>query len=88
MEEKWDFPVFRRYPDGKTYFRIDSYESFEEIKVMGNFYQVHCYQAEKLPDRNLIEDMINQEDEFWEKVSKEDFEHFLAFCTHNLSKLD
>ncbi len=82
------FPIFRKYPDKKTYFRILSNEEFEEIKLLGGFYQMLEYKADKLPDRNLIEDMINGKDGFWEVCTEAEFEKFKAYCQTNYKKLD
>ena len=82
------FPVFRKYADERTYFKIHSYSYFEEIKTMGGFYETHTYQAQILPDRNLIEDMIQLRDQFWEIASKEEFDSFKAYCEEHLQPLN
>ena len=83
-----EFPVYRKYRDSKTYFKIYSYEEFEEVKMMGGTYQVHHYKAEKLPDRNLIEDLIHQKDQYYESVSESEFESFREYCRGHLQKLE
>ena len=87
MPDSVVFPLYRKYPDGKTYFRIDSYAYFEEVKVMGGYYQLYHYQAEKLPDRNLIADMVELKDGFWATTSKEEFDHFKRYCREQLKEL-
>jgi len=54
---------------------------------MGGYYQLHHYQAEKLPDRNLIADMVELKDGFWATTSKEEFDQFKRYCREQLKEL-
>ena len=87
MTNENNFPVYRKYPGSKTYFKVHSFESFEEVKTMGGFYLIHHYKAEKLPDRNLIEDLVNGKDQYYEVITEEEFEDFKAYCRENLQPL-
>jgi hypothetical protein len=82
-----DFPVYRKYPGDRTYFKIVSTEYFEEIKRMGNYYQVHTYEAAILPDRNLIQDMLELNGPYWETASEQEYEAFKTYCEQYLSPL-
>ncbi|MFT6998294.1 MAG: hypothetical protein ACJAQ4_002055 [Cryomorphaceae bacterium] len=52
------FPHYRKYPNNKSYFKVLSMDSFEEIHVIGLKYFFTKVEAKILPDRNLIADMI------------------------------
>jgi len=52
------FPQYRKYPNNKSYFKVLSNESFEEIQVVGNNYFLTKVVAKILPDRHFISDMI------------------------------
>lgn len=52
------FPQYRKYPNNKSYFKVLSVDSFEEIQVVGKNYFLTKVKAKILPDRNLIADMI------------------------------
>lgn len=80
------FPLYRKYPDNKTYFKVIGPEAFEEIRRIGNRYELHTYQAEKLPDRNLVEDLIREEGAV-ETASSSEYEHFKQYCLEHLSPL-
>jgi hypothetical protein len=57
-----NYPIYRKYKNNKSYFKIISKEEFEEIQVLGNTYTLHHFKVKILPDRNLIEDLsINYE---------------------------
>ena len=82
-----DFPVYRKYPGDRTYFKIHNFDAFEEVKRMGKYYEVHVYQASILPDRNLIEDMIHLNGPYWEEATPSEFENFKAYCEQELTLL-
>lgn len=86
-QEEKAFPVYRKYPNNNTYFKIHSYSYFEEVKTMGGFYEVHTYQAEILPDRNLIEDMIQLRNNYWQTADEAEFEAFRRDCEANRQML-
>ena len=52
------FPQYRKYPNNKSYFKVLSNESFEEIHVIGRKYFLTKVEAKILPDRHFIADMI------------------------------
>lgn len=53
------FPVFRKYADGRTYFKIESTSSFVELRQMGRFYSFLSYNARNYGDHLMINDMIH-----------------------------
>ncbi len=54
------FPQYRRYLNGKNYFRIDSLDSFEEIRSLGEHWLLETHNAKILPDFNLINDLLHE----------------------------
>lgn len=74
------FPQFRRYLNGRSYFRIDGPERILEIQIVGNYYIQHELIAKILPERVFIADLIEANPEIFEVISKEDFD---AFVEHN-----
>jgi hypothetical protein len=53
-----NFPLFRRYSNGRSYFRIISGDEMEELQVIGSSYTIHLLKAKILPERNQIMDLI------------------------------
>jgi hypothetical protein len=52
------FPLFRKYSDNLTYFRIDSETEFIELKRLGNYYSKTKVLAKIYSDRVYINDLI------------------------------
>ncbi len=74
------FPQYRRYSDGKSFFRIDSPGTLVELKLMGSYYQLHRMEARILPDRNYISDLIELGFPGVEIIEENDFEETLAMA--------
>lgn len=75
-----DFPIYRKYPNEKHFFKISSTERFEELYIMGSRYGHRDKKAEIHPDRLLIQDMIEKKDGNWLESSKEEFDSVLEEC--------
>lgn len=82
-----EFPVYRKYFNNKSYFKIISSTEFEELVIFGKNYQHTTYTAKILPDRVLIEDMINNEGNHWVNCSREEYEEVLTNCKNSDDKL-
>lgn len=84
--QEHQFPQYRKYPDGKTFFKITAPDAFEEIRIIGQRYEHHTYKAEKLPDRNMVEDLLNAEGHV-AVTSEADYEQFKRYCLEELSAM-
>ena len=69
-----DFPIYRKYPNNKSFFKIVDIDYFEEIKVTGRLFEIHQFKAKILPDRNFIKDMISMDDDYWVDSTSEEFQ--------------
>lgn len=67
------FPLYRKYPNEKSFFRITASDAFDELKIMGSRYMIYHVKASILPDRNFIADMINFEGGHWLECSEEEY---------------
>ena len=72
-----DYPQFRKYKNGKSYFEIMGENEFLEYKLGPNGIEKHHIEARILPDRNFVKDMLYDYEEHWEEVEKEELEAFL-----------
>jgi hypothetical protein len=68
------FPIYRKYPDNKSIFKILSLKEFEEIKTLGKFYFVTTIEATQYPEMVLIKDMINLEQGGWMAINENEFD--------------
>lgn len=72
------FPQFRKYKNNLSYFKIQSNEQFVEWKKMTNSWEKIDYQAKILPDRNYIQDMLSDYKKYWDEISEEEYNQFIA----------
>ena len=70
------FPVFRKYKNNKHFFKIISENEFDEISFIGSKVIVTKHLAKILPDRNLISDLLH-DNNFAEKSNQEEYESYL-----------
>lgn len=73
-----NFPVYKKYPNNLSYFKVLSPDSLEEIKITGNYYSVINLHAKILPERNFITDMLKNENNNWVEISGSEYEAILS----------
>lgn len=67
------FPQYRKYKNLPVYFKIDSENSFEELKIMNEKYFLHQVIAHQYPEKLRIQDMLIALDEHYEKITDEEY---------------
>ena len=72
--EKITYPQYRKYSNGKAYFKIISATQFEEIQLLGNKKTLHLFDVKILPDRNYIYDLTYNYQNNWMKCDSEEYE--------------
>jgi len=78
---RMNFPQYRRYLNGMSYFKILNQEEFMEYKLTANQLEEFHFKAKILPDRNYIADMLNDYEQHWENIDEATFEAFIASRT-------
>lgn len=68
-----NYPQYRKYKNNKSYFRINSEETFDEIRATGNKYFLYHFTAKILPDRNFISDMLKNTGGNWETITESEY---------------
>lgn len=68
-----DFPLYRKYKNHKTWFKVESPLQMKELKVLGNFYNLSDFTAQTFVDRNFINDLIENKEENWEEITETEF---------------
>ena len=74
MQKEITYPQYRKYPNGKTFFKILSEIAWEEIQVIGRKYILQKYTASILPDRNYINDLTFDYKNNWKKIDEVEYE--------------
>lgn len=72
-----DFPQYRKLSNDRSFYRINSDDSFDELQIMGERVFLHRIQAEKYPEKLRIMEMLdcvvgyqNSTSEEWEMLEK------------------
>ena len=68
-----NFPIYRKYKNGLSYFKIISETEFYEVKINGSRYELIHIHAKIHPDRVLIADMLNNYNNYWDTCSAEEY---------------
>jgi len=68
-----NFPLYRKYPDNKTFFKIISEKEFEEISYIGNKQLVQKVEAITYAERLYISDMLENKQGYYEVISEEEY---------------
>lgn len=71
--EDINFPVYRKYMNGKSYFKIISRNEFEEIQIIGSKKTKHTVNATQLPEMNQIYDLVYNK-ELAIEISREEYD--------------
>lgn len=82
-----NFPVYRKYKNDKSFFKISSFREFEELKIWGSKYSIHSIKADILPDRNFIHDMLNNINQYWEEIEAPEYQEKLNICIQTKTKI-
>jgi len=74
MSEDIKYPVYRKYKNNRSFFKIISASEFEEIKVEAEKYTFHHFRALILPDRNFIYDLTFSFSAHCDEIGEEEYE--------------
>jgi hypothetical protein len=74
------YPQYRKYPHGRTYFKIISPAEFEELQMLGNECVLHHFTAKILPDRNYIHDLTFDYEKHWVAIEEAEYEEMRKMC--------
>lgn len=81
------FPVYRKYPHNKTFFRINSENDFEELNLIGKAYTLRHFTVKIFSDRVFIKDMLENTQRYWIEISEEEYENQQSYCMENLNRI-
>ncbi|MBK7129316.1 MAG: hypothetical protein IPM74_07615 [Crocinitomicaceae bacterium] len=77
-DHPYSFPVYRKYQGIETYFKIHGFDSFTEIKKLGDRFMISEIKAEQFPEKRLILDMLELHENRWQVADKEMVEDLLS----------
>ncbi len=87
MNQTVVYPIYRKYPHNKTFFKIFSDTEFEELQIIGDYYSITKIKAAILPERNYIYDLTFDYHNHWDVISEQEYENALKNCIANYKSL-
>ena len=69
-----NFPVYRKYKNNKSYFKIMNASEFEEIQVIGSRRVLRHTVAKLYPEKIFIQDLLLNYAEMADEISAEEYE--------------
>ena len=63
-----DFPQYRKYSNGRSYFKVVSEKEFEELQFIGDSLVWHRVVAKQYPEMRTIKDMLELHEGRWEEI--------------------
>lgn len=68
------YPQYRRYHNGRSWFKISSPSEMEEVQQIGSRFVLHTLKATILPDRNHIYDLTFAYEPYAEVIAEDVYE--------------
>ena len=82
-----NYPVFRKYPHNRTFFKVISLLEFEELQIIGKHYSIHPIKAKIFPDHNFIQDLIFDFTKNWIEINEEEYNEQMRTCEKTMKRL-
>lgn len=67
------FPLYRKTPNGKSFYKISSPDELLEIQLIGSKFLVHELKAKIFPEKNLLQDLIQNKEGHWMIINENEF---------------
>jgi hypothetical protein len=68
-----NFPVYRKYKNNKSYFKIIQPKLFEEIQIIGSKKIIKEVEAKQFPEMLFISNLISNYSEMADEISEEEY---------------
>jgi len=78
-DEDIHFPVYRKYKNSKSYFKILSFKLFEEIQIIGSKKMVKQTEATQFPEMVFIRDLLFDYKEMAEEIDETEYDTVSQF---------
>ena len=78
-DEDIHFPVYRKYKNNKSYFKILSFKLFEEIQIIGSKKMVKQTEATQFPEMVFIRDLLFDYKEMAEEIDETEYDTVSQF---------
>jgi len=69
-----DFPQYRKRFDNKSFYKVTSFTTFEEVQLVGKRFLIHVVHAKKYFEKLQIQDMLASEIDMYQMSVEKEFE--------------
>jgi len=73
-DEGIKFPVYRRYRNGRSYFKILNELAFEEVQIIGSRRIIKEITAQQYPEKLFVKDLLFDYEDRAESISEAEYE--------------
>ena len=74
------FPIYRKYPNNRSFFKINSWTEFDEIQFVGSRGVLSMVEASAYPEKLRIKDMLELCGGYWLESDSGEFEQARMSC--------
>lgn len=71
--EDMHFPVYRKYKNNKSYFKIIHPRLFEEIQIIGSRRIIKEIEAKLFPELNFVRDLLIDYSQMAEEITEDEY---------------
>ncbi len=82
----YNFPQYRKLSNNLSYYKIDSLSSLIEIQRLGKRWTQYEVSVKILPERLLVQDILENEGGRYETIDENEFQSFLNQCSAELTR--
>jgi hypothetical protein len=73
MTDVINYPVYRKYHNGLSWFKITGPRAFVEIRKMGSRYLVSHHETKILPERVMLNDLLHDYSAFAVEIEQSEY---------------
>lgn len=73
MIEDIHFPVYRKYKNNKSYFKIIHPGRFEEVQIIGSKKIIKQIEAKLFPERSFVHDLLVNYKEMADEITESEY---------------
>lgn len=84
---EYRFPYFCQSANGRSYYKISSATHMTEIQLIGSRYALHELEVRILPERLLLQDMLEDDGTRYLPLRQEEYEARLEDCKNNRERI-
>ena len=71
--EEFSYPIYRKRKNNKSFYKINSFQQFEEIQIVGKKFNYYIIEVLQYPEKLLLLDMISLKEAIYDEIKCEDW---------------